>query len=215
MNFQPLIKLLESSPLPTNYYRFSSGRGRSQAFGLIKQRTNQYAGSAMNYKRMDLFQEILEISKHLPASFIWDSVQLNQNYQTTKHKDKGNRGLSVIVAFGDYTGGELVLVNEDGEVSHDIKNKMLFFDGVNTEHYTKPFEGNRYSLVFYKVDRDFVEVPTWSFRKDGDQTYLVETLNHQSIVYDKNGEKVKDDTGLFLKKKQRSPTLRVLAEIKS
>lgn len=207
-----------------NYYRFQSGRGRSQAFGLIKQRTNEYAGSAMNYKRMDLFEEILKIAEHLPREFVWDSVTLNQNYETAPHKDKGNRGQSVIVAFGDYADGELVvegLFHDEPTESVrepqspcvvDIKNKPLFFDGCKHMHWTRPFTGNRYSLVFYKVDRDFLEIPQWGFHREGKKMYLSETLGGKTIWYDKNGEKIFDETEEYSCKKQRSPTLRILQE---
>ena len=51
----------------------------------------------------------------------------------------------MIVGLGDYSGGELVV---EGEL-HDIRYKPLEFDGWQRKHWTAPFTGERYSLVWY------------------------------------------------------------------
>ena len=52
--------------------------------------------------------------------------------------------------MGDYTGGELVFTDKASPNygTHNIKNRWLRFDG-STEHYVKPFKGERYTLVYY------------------------------------------------------------------
>jgi hypothetical protein len=47
--------------------------------------------------------------------------------------------------LGDYSGGELVV---EGEPS-DIRYKTLQFDGWRQRHWTLPFEGERFSLVWF------------------------------------------------------------------
>jgi hypothetical protein len=51
----------------------------------------------------------------------------------------------MIVGLGDYIGGEL---NIEGE-QLDIHYKPVEFDGWNKMHWTMPFIGDRYSLVWF------------------------------------------------------------------
>jgi hypothetical protein len=159
--FEPLIAELKKRPLTVNKYRTNSGEGRSQCFGIVKQRNNRYTGSRWNYERPELYAELLRIAAFvLPPDFTWVSCQINQNYQTEEHKDVGNKGLSAILGFGDYSGGgELVI--EETPVS--IKNRLVFFDGSIYTHSTRPWAtGDRFSLVFHTPSRTFKSVPAYS-----------------------------------------------------
>jgi hypothetical protein len=72
--------------------------------------------------------------------------------QCQKHLDRKNTGESLLIGLGDYKGGELV-VWEDKEsptTTVDISSQSVQFDGSKLYHETAPFEGERYSLVFYK-----------------------------------------------------------------
>jgi hypothetical protein len=73
---------------------------------------------------------------------------VNRNAQFTPHVDSG-RGLgqsrSMIVGLGDYTGGEIFV---EGKPSV-IRYEPLEFDGWKQRHWTAPFEGERYSLVWF------------------------------------------------------------------
>lgn len=157
--FENLITNLKQKPLPLNLYRAASGKGKSQCFGIVKQRNHRYAGSRMNLVRPDLYFEILRIANAvLPPDFSWTSCQLNQNYQTAEHKDVGNMGESAIIGFGDYTGGELEI--EENPVN--IRYKIVYFDGSLYTHSTRPWEGDRYSLVFHRPARTFKAIPRYS-----------------------------------------------------
>jgi hypothetical protein len=85
--------------------------------------------------------------------FKYTSIQYNKNNQCQKHLDKNNIGESMIVGLGDYTGGELIIYDQDGNnpVKHDIRYKPLKFNGSIYPHETAPFEGERYTLVFYSI----------------------------------------------------------------
>jgi len=50
------------------------------------------------------------------------------------------------VALGDFTGGELGV---ETDVPADIRYQPLEFDGWSQRHYTLPFCGERYSLVWF------------------------------------------------------------------
>eukprot|EP00928_Gymnodinium_smaydae_P086356 TRINITY_DN7040_c1_g1_i2.p1 TRINITY_DN7040_c1_g1~~TRINITY_DN7040_c1_g1_i2.p1 ORF type:complete len:282 (+),score=9.93 TRINITY_DN7040_c1_g1_i2:104-949(+) len=107
--------------------------------------------------------------------FPFTSVQLNYGYASKPHVDKNNLGTSFIIGLGEYSGGELWVHDESGDVSYvleatedvtgyyrvgralsgtdlSIQNVWTVFDG-NKLHYTKPFTGERYSLIFFTSDK--------------------------------------------------------------
>tara|TARA_R110000782_G_scaffold47511_1_gene104482 strand:+ start:574 stop:1128 length:555 start_codon:yes stop_codon:yes gene_type:complete len=80
--------------------------------------------------------------------FEWTQVQLNKNFRTPPHKDSKNIGNSIIVGFGDYTGGNLV-VEKEKDIEVKINLAPFKFNGSQFTHYTKDWIGTRYSLVFF------------------------------------------------------------------
>ena len=62
--------------------------------------------------------------------------------------------MSIIIGLGNYTGGWLVV----NDIPIKIKDKFVEFDGKQT-HYTKPFRGTRYSIIFFTVK------PRWLKKK--------------------------------------------------
>ena len=68
--------------------------------------------------------------------------------QFKPHRDSGagnGQNVSLIVALGDYVGGELLVEGK----THDIRYKPLEFDGWSQRHSTLPFIGERYTLVWF------------------------------------------------------------------
>lgn len=204
--FRGVLRELEERPLHVNKYRKNSGEGRSQCFGLVRQRNHTYTGSAWNFKRPELYQELLILANRiLPADFRWLSIQVNQNYLTTPHYDSGNRGDSAIIAFGDFTGGELVVSG----TPVSIKNRLVYFDGSIHLHSTLPFTGNRYSIVFHSPDKDFLEVPRFGFVMDArGRMILEEELSGTTRHYNRSGFCIFSSDGATVLKKARAPTLR-------
>jgi len=108
----------------------------------------------------DIFYEFAE--KYF-GDFDFDSVQMTKNFEIMTHKDKKNIGDSVVCGFGYYTGGELVikgdtwqkLINED-DYKHNIQEKFVKFNGYENYHYVMPFEGTRYSLVFFSQHKSLI-----------------------------------------------------------
>jgi hypothetical protein len=88
-------------------------------------------------------------SLYLPKNFFWSQCQINFNYDIPKHKDSTNQGYSYIVGFGDYTGGELMIDFDGYEKKVDIKDNPFIFDGSTYTHWVAPFEGDRWSIVFF------------------------------------------------------------------
>lgn len=146
-----LENILASSKLLVNKKRLNSGIGISQTFG--KYRVRKKLGlfeSKNNSKYPELYNVLLEfyekyIKEHLPE---YTSIQVNKNYKTLPHIDKNNAGISYIVGLGNYNGGNLIV----NSYKHDIHYKPLMFDGKKWIHYTDDYIGDRYSLVFFKLN---------------------------------------------------------------
>lgn len=73
---------------------------------------------------------------------------MNDSVVCARHKDKGNVGLSYIVAFSDehgFEGGQLWCENQ----IYNINLTPLLFDGSQKLHGTEVFRGVRYSIVYH------------------------------------------------------------------
>ena len=100
-----------------------------------------------------LFPELLKacfLLEHLllPYRTPSSTIAINRHAQFRPHRDSGagnGQSGSLIMGLGDYTGGELVVEG----VPHDIRYKPLEFDGWSERHWTLPFFGSRYSLVWF------------------------------------------------------------------
>jgi len=100
----------------------------------------------------------------LSDDFPFTTISLNFGYAAKRHRDAGNVGPSMIKAFGKFKGGrlrywpdddkELALENlrDDDKVVLDITQGLALFDG-NRAHEVEPFQGERFSLVFFSVGR--------------------------------------------------------------
>ena len=76
------------------------------------------------------------------------TIAINRNAQFRPHTDSGagaGQSTSLIVGLGTYTGGELMVEGE----KCDIRYKAIEFDGWKQRHWTLPFIGERYSLVWF------------------------------------------------------------------
>jgi tRNA U38,U39,U40 pseudouridine synthase TruA len=104
----------------------------------------------------ELVEGIFELEESLsndPQSGVYQRppsshCAVNRNAQFTPHVDSGRgagQSLSMICGLGDYNGGELMIEGEP----HDIRYIAKDFDGWKQRHWTAPFVGERYSLVWF------------------------------------------------------------------
>lgn len=141
---------LKRKPLDVNKYRNKAGQGRSQAFGVVNKRCMPADASRQNWLRPKLYYHLLEFGKkYVPFEF--NAITVNCNYQAAPHRDKRNDGNSFLVAFGEFSGGELEIHEGPYLGLHNIRHKPIIADFSTMLHSVKPFEGERYSLVFYKA----------------------------------------------------------------
>ena len=105
-------------------------------------------------KYKELFRETKKLLRQHDGGFNFTSIQYNKNHRSAKHIDGKNTGISYIIGLGNYTGGDLIVYDEDGKnpVYHNIKNRFYKFNGSKYPHETAPFQGERYSLVFYSTN---------------------------------------------------------------
>ena len=104
---------------------------------------------------MEIFEEFRDL--HF-SGFQFNTITINKNLQCKEHKDKLNCGKSIMLGLGDYYGGLLGIRDENGKVKlHATQYKLIKFDGHKYSHFTTPFTGTRYTLVFYQIH--------WSIKK--------------------------------------------------
>mmetsp|Transcript_21514 Transcript_21514/g.36030 ORF Transcript_21514/g.36030 Transcript_21514/m.36030 type:complete len:94 (+) Transcript_21514:1-282(+) len=88
---------------------------------------------------------------HRPPSTM---AAINRRAQFLPHKDAGagfGQSKSMIVGLGEYQGGQLAV---EGDI-YDIRYQPLEFDGWKQMHWTLPFEGERFSIVWFSpADQD-------------------------------------------------------------
>lgn len=130
----------------TNRLGFPEYRGA--IFGMIRPRF-KYKGynelSLDSRKYPHIYDELWRIGKII-CPFEFTSVQVNKNLVCPKHIDGNNRGMSLLVSFGNYTGCNIVIENK----KYDAKHRPIMFNGSLLEHYnTDDLQGTKYSLVFF------------------------------------------------------------------
>ena len=91
------------------------------------------------------------------TDFEFNSVHINKTngIPMPPHFDSKNCGESVLIAFGDYKGGETCLYNEKTRKieKHDARIKPLIFNGSEILHWVLPHSKDRFSLVFFNSNR--------------------------------------------------------------
>ena len=155
---------LEQINIPTTYCRkgvkghhhsektgtTTQKEARQTAFGLTTyQGKKKKSKSTIKYPHiMPLFKKF--IKSHYPE-FKFKSVYVNRNTVSKKHLDSKNTGESLLVGFGNYTGGKTVIYNTEGKdpKKFNIKTHSLIFNGSELFHKSEHFKGIRYSLVFF------------------------------------------------------------------
>jgi hypothetical protein len=187
-DFAAILTDLQTRPLPVNHDRMVAGKGKSQAFGVIRRWSYRPWLSRNTWQRPELWAALQSFAQQ-HVTIPWDAVQVNDNYASNPHKDKGNRGLSYIVGFGDYTGGELSVVDTE----YDIRHRGHHFNGSELLHWTQPWAGQRYSLVFFCIEwpTKFQPGYTVTSRLVADGTEITDGYNDSILVVDRKGHLVR------------------------
>jgi len=131
-------------------YEFTEGQGGASGSFSV----GAFPGEIHNQPKANaLFPELMKHAFELeialcPGREPSSTIAINRNAQFRPHTDSGagaGQSTSLIVGLGTYVGGELVVEGE----KKDIRYKGLEFNGWTQRHWTMPFQGERYSLVWF------------------------------------------------------------------
>ena len=118
--------------------------GYSLVFGI---KMNKQLGSIVYYDdcvyQSELWEEIQHFMKDNFPDFFWNQVYIHPNYSAKPHKDPHVIGNVLVVAFGDFEGGELVVEG----TPYITKDKATYFEGGKLEHWNMPItKGMKFSF---------------------------------------------------------------------
>jgi len=153
-------ELLHKTTIPLNYkranmsgYRYTGNDKRRYGHGIRSATLGDIRDYQTGKKRISNFTknnpelyELLKVYGETITTIPFKSICINKNTIAEPHTDRNNSGESCIVGLGDYTGGQLVYGNE--VVS--IHKNPIHFDGSKIQHYSLPFEGTRYSIIYFQ-----------------------------------------------------------------
>ena len=140
-------------------------------FGVLNDYARGPTLSRHSRKNLPLVRQLVQWTKSRFPGFPFTSIQLNNGYASAMHVDGNNEGPSIILALGEFKGGQVWAYDPSGlemrEVTRKLRgfpdvqigeklpgkiisihNKPFKFDGT-LPHATESFEGERYSLVFF------------------------------------------------------------------
>ena len=155
-----ILNLLKSITIPLNYkrpnmsgYKYTGADKRRYGYGIrsvclgeIRNwRTGKKIESNFTKEFPELYGLLCEYGKSL-TKIPFKTICINKNTVAEKHLDKNNAGVSCIVGLGEYSGGELVY----GNSVVNIHEHPVEFDGSKIYHYSLPFVGTRYSIIFFQ-----------------------------------------------------------------
>lgn len=122
----------------------------SIAFGRVFVPYHGLTQGVANQRFPQVHALLLKLAQHL--HFDCTSFTINKNLPCLPHVDKRNKGSSLIVGLGCYTGGDLILHSSPTEgIPYNIHYSVLRFNGKTQLHSTAPFIGTRYSVVMYNI----------------------------------------------------------------
>jgi hypothetical protein len=165
--FDAIYQELKRKSLDRNDYRNRSGSGVSQTFGLVNKRSMPPDISRQSWLRPYLHKLLWDFgAQHVDVSF--NAVTVNMNYRANKHYDRNNIGNSFLVAFGEYTGGKLLIHEGDLSGAHNVQYNPITTDFSKVLHSVEAFEGERFSLVYYMFARKGIvpQIPVCTVKEE-------------------------------------------------
>ena len=144
-----LMKAKANKADRSSAYEFTEGEGGASGSFSV----GAMPGGRIQPKANTLFPELMKHAFELELALCPNrepssTIAINRNAQFRPHTDSGagaGQGTSLIVGLGNYVGGELVV---EGDMK-DIRYKAIEFNGWTQRHWTMPFRGERFSLVWF------------------------------------------------------------------
>jgi hypothetical protein len=126
--------------------------GRSATFGFGRTRMYGIAEFRFNKKFPEVCRALINLGNVIAEpGWRYTAITLNHGVQAKKHRDTSNVGRSIIVGIGNYTGGDLRVWGTDDAAFEDmdLHDRPTMFNGAVRTHETQPFEGERYTIIYY------------------------------------------------------------------
>ena len=154
--FQPLLEELQKTIIPKFWERKNSGVGRTLSLGILRRRNYGLGPSRNNLKYNSILMKARALASIICPEIYYNAITINEDYTAATHRDKNNHGVSCVVAFGDYEGGELCIAEKE----YSIRHRPFKFLAAELPHRVNPItSGKRYSIVFYKqkLPQEFID----------------------------------------------------------
>ena len=111
--------------------------------------------ASVTKKHKQLWEAASALIAAADPGYAWTSVQFNKNFRASRHRDDKDATHQVATAFGEYEGGELRVLGQDGITDVNTRDRFVRFDG-RFEHEVLPYTGTRYSVIFFAL------APPWA-----------------------------------------------------
>lgn len=178
-----VLKVLRCVDVPENFTRTNvMPEGKDSVFGMLLglYEWGSFGITKQTIKKPWLTRLLVGAIRSAVPHFHFTSIQVNYDYASKPHVDKSNLGDSYIVSLGNHSGGQLWVHDDTGAEPYElggqddvssfyrvgsvfrgrrlqVHDTWVAFDG-NKLHFTMPFEGERYSIIWFTKDR-FANVP--------------------------------------------------------
>ena len=121
----------------------------------------------MEYQNIKVFVDVLPLNDN-PTAYPFPGFVLNLQVSTDGHLDSGDDTICVVIPFGDWTGGAIVLY-EAGLVLDLSAGDVLIFPSYKITHFNLHFAGVRCSLVMHSDKHG----SSWVEHRNGWQGHIV------------------------------------------
>ena len=132
---------------------------RTVMFGLVKYKIiykNKPTHGPSRFTKLypEIYDELKLLINSIFPDFTYTSIQVNHNGIMNYHTDNNNMGDTVILSFGEYTGGNLVIKMDGIETEYDMNCCAVRFNASSIPHkVNNDLIGNKYSLVYFTISR--------------------------------------------------------------
>ena len=115
----------------------------------LKEREDLLENRNIHKELWDILDNFKNQTKY--ANFRYSAITVNKNLKCLPHKDNNNTGNSIIIGFGDYINGELILYDDNNKITNklNIKHKWVMFNAGEITHSVNKFIGNRITVVYH------------------------------------------------------------------
>jgi len=137
--------------------RKNTSGSRTTMFGLVKYKIiykNKPTHGPSRFTKLypEIYDELKLVINSIFPDFTYTSIQVNHNGIMDYHTDNNNMGDTVILSFGEYTGGNLVIKYNGIETEYDMNCRAVRFNASRIPHkVNNDLIGNKYSLVYFTI----------------------------------------------------------------